>query len=384
MKSLCLVLCVLLSALAPAGLRAHALTITQVRVSLEAPGRAEVSIHLDLTPWFGPEAYHALSLENAQTQRAAVERLLPDIRAGLQLYGGRLQLAEEFTGCTLPRGSLDDFRDIATDKYTVLHFSAALPADGAPLQLAVPYDTRVPHPVSFTVQIPATGLVETSLVEESGGLSEPFDWAAVAGGGARAPGQAVPGSGSGGREFAAYLQAGFRHIVPIGADHMLFVLGLFFLGLTWRKLLAQTTVFTIAHATTLYLATQGIFHLSGRWVEPAIALSIGFIALENVWSPRLNPGRLAIVFFFGLVHGLGFANSLQELPLPRQDFLVALLGFNLGVDLGQLAVIGTAFLAVGWWREREWFRARVAVPCSLAIAAVGLVWAGQRIVHYWW
>jgi hypothetical protein len=180
-------------------------------------------------------------------------------------------------------------------------------------------------------------------------------------------------------QLALYLRLGFRHIVPEGADHVLFVLGLFFLGITWQKLLSQTTVFTIAHATTLFLSTYGVFRLPSRYVEPAIALSIAVVALENVFRPRLGPGRLAIVFAFGLVHGLGFASSLSEVPFPKTDFLVALLGFNFGVDCGQLFVIGLAFLAVGWFRNRPWFRRVIAVPCSLGIAGVGLVLAVQRM-----
>jgi hypothetical protein len=184
------------------------------------------------------------------------------------------------------------------------------------------------------------------------------------------------------RQLALYLRLGFRHIIPEGTDHILFVLGLFFLGITWRKLIAQTTVFTVAHATTLFLSTYGIFRLPSRIVEPAIALSIAFIAIENVVSPRLGPGRLAVVFGFGLVHGLGFASSLSDIPFPKHDFIVALLGFNFGVDWGQLFVIGLAFLAVGWFRNRAWFHSRVEVPGSLAIAAIGLFWAGQRIYFY--
>jgi len=102
-----------------------------------------------------------------------------------------------------------------------------------------------------------------------------------------------------------------------------------------------------------------------------------------VLRPRLGPGRLAIVFGFGLVHGLGFASSLSDVPFPKREFLVALLGFNFGVDFGQLFVIALAFLAVGWFRNKPWFRRRIAVPCSLAIAAVGLFWAIQRLVYYY-
>jgi hypothetical protein len=85
----------------------------------------------------------------------------------------------------------------------------------------------------------------------------------------------------------------------------------------------------------------------------SVALSITFIAIENVIRPKLGPGRLAVVFGFGLVHGLGFASSLSSVPFPKNDFVIALLGFNFGVDFGQLFVIALAFLAVGWFR-RSW------------------------------
>jgi cell division protein FtsW (lipid II flippase) len=88
------------------------------------------------------------------------------------------------------------------------------------------------------------------------------------------------------------------------------------------------------------------------------------------------------VFGFGLIHGLGFASSLSDIPFPKTDFIVALLGFNFGVDLGQLFVIALAFLVVGWFRNAAWFRGRIAIPCSVAIAAVGLFWAVQRVLYY--
>jgi hydrogenase/urease accessory protein HupE len=203
-------------------------------------------------------------------------------------------------------------------------------------------------------------------VEE--GPSEPFDWTNLA---PRPPWW---------RDFAKYLRLGFKHIVPEGLDHILFVLALFFLGQTWRKLVAQTTVFTFAHATTLFLAHYGVISLPGRYVEPLIAFSISCIALENIFRPKLGPARLALVFAFGLVHGLGFASSLNEVKFPRDQLLRALLGFNLGVDFGQLFIIGLALLAVGWFRDKPWFRLRVMVPCCVAIAAVGLFWTVQRIL----
>jgi hydrogenase/urease accessory protein HupE len=177
-----------------------------------------------------------------------------------------------------------------------------------------------------------------------------------------------------------YLILGFTHILPKGLDHILFVLGLFLLATTIRPLLAQVTAFTVAHSITLALTMYGVVSLPSRIVEPAIALSIAYVAVENVISTKLRASRVAIVFCFGLLHGMGFAGVLRELGLPRREFVPALVAFNAGVEMGQLTVIGIAFLAVAlWWRQRSWYRGRVVVPASLAIAAMGLFWTVQRI-----
>jgi len=178
-----------------------------------------------------------------------------------------------------------------------------------------------------------------------------------------------------------YLALGFRHIVPDGLDHILFVLGLFLASRELSWLLAQVTAFTVAHSITLGLAMFGVVSLPSSIVEPAIAISIVFVAVENVIGRETGRVRVAIVFAFGLLHGLGFAGALREIGLPRSRFLPALLSFNLGVEAGQLTVLALAFCAVGaWLGRRSWYRARVAVPASIAIAAVGLYWTIQRLL----
>ena len=176
-----------------------------------------------------------------------------------------------------------------------------------------------------------------------------------------------------------FLALGAYHIVPEGLDHILFVLGLFLLSAKMKPLLWQVTAFTVAHSVTLALAMYDIVRISPDIVEPLIAASIAFIALENVFTSKLKPWRPVVVFGFGLLHGLGFAGVLSELELPREQFVPALVGFNIGVELGQLAVIAAAFIVVGWFRERKWYRPAVTIPASLAIACVGLYWAMQRV-----
>jgi hypothetical protein len=171
---------------------------------------------------------------------------------------------------------------------------------------------------------------------------------------------------------------GFKHILPEGTDHILFVLGLFLLSCRLKPLLTQVTAFTVAHSITLGLAMYGVIRLPSTMVEPLIAASIAFVAVENICTPDLKPWRLVVVFCFGLVHGLGFSSVLLSLGLPHRDFLTALVSFNGGVELGQLAVITAAFLAVGWWRKRQWYHHAIVIPSSALIAAVGVFWTIQR------
>ena len=177
-----------------------------------------------------------------------------------------------------------------------------------------------------------------------------------------------------------YLGLGFTHILPRGLDHILFVLGLFLLSTRLKPLLLQVTAFTAAHTLTLALTIYGAFSLPPSVVEPLIALSIAYVAVENLVTSELQPSRVVLVFGFGLLHGMGFAGVLTDLGLPRSEFITALLTFNVGVEVGQLAVIAAAFAAVLGVRRRPWYRPRVVVPLSVAIAGVGLFWTVQRIV----
>jgi len=173
---------------------------------------------------------------------------------------------------------------------------------------------------------------------------------------------------------------GFEHVVPQGWDHVLFVIGLFFYRRKWRPLLAQSLAFTVAHTVTLGLAAGGIVKVSGGWVEPVIALSLVAVALENFRAEREanNHLRLAIVFGFGLIHGLGFAGALSEWLKPGEGFLPSLLCANLGVEVAQAFLLATAWIVtMGWYRSKgyRWVR---AVAC-LAIAVTGTYWAIQRV-----
>lgn len=177
-----------------------------------------------------------------------------------------------------------------------------------------------------------------------------------------------------------YLRLGFSHIFPHGIDHMLFVLGLFLLSRRISVVLWQISAFTVAHSITLALSLYGIVSVPPTIVEPLIALSIAYVAIENIFLTELKSWRVALVFAFGLLHGMGFAGGLRQIGLPHSEFITALITFNAGVEAGQLAVIAIAFLTLGWFSStRPWYRSRVVVPASAMIACTAVYWTIERL-----
>ena len=179
--------------------------------------------------------------------------------------------------------------------------------------------------------------------------------------------------------FTSYIPVGFDHILPKGLDHILFVLGLFFLSTHLRPLVWQISAFTLAHTVTLALGAMGWVNVPASIVEPLIAASIVYVAVENIFASGLTRWRPFVIFGFGLLHGLGFASVLDEFGLPAGQFIPALIAFNIGVELGQLTVIALTFAAVGWMWRKPWYRARIAIPASCVIAAVGAYWCVERV-----
>ncbi|MBK6990637.1 MAG: HupE/UreJ family protein [Chitinophagaceae bacterium] len=176
-----------------------------------------------------------------------------------------------------------------------------------------------------------------------------------------------------------YLNLGYKHILPLGLDHILFVLSLFLFSADLKKVLWQSLAFTVAHSVTLGLAVYDVITISPNIVEPLIALSIMYVALENIFAKKLKASRIGIIFLFGLIHGLGFASVLNSLGLPKDAFLSSLIMFNVGVELGQVIVILAAFLLFGlWFGKKPYYRKYVVIPLSILIAAIALYWVIER------
>lgn len=173
-----------------------------------------------------------------------------------------------------------------------------------------------------------------------------------------------------------WVQLGFHHVM--GPDHVLFILGLFLLIPSWKALMKQSLLFTLAHSITLALAVFGLVHVPGKWVEHLIAVSIAWVGIENLLVRKLGRQRLILVFCFGLLHGLGFASVLAEKlgGVARNQLAGPLLGFNVGVELAQIAVLVLAFLLL--WPLRK-HTLQVRTLGSGVIALAGVSWAVQRL-----
>ncbi len=286
----------------------------------------------------------------------------------------RLAVTADGAACTLEVGAqqVDTHTDGA---YTVLPLRVSCPRPPSSLGLGYTLFADLDPQHRGLLQLTALGSTRSAIL------------------GPQAPQQQfVLGQAAAWAQFAAYLRDGVWHIW-IGFDHILFLVALLLPAVgvwaarRWQPVqhfapafwdvLRIVTSFTVAHSVTLSLATLGFVSLPSRLVESAIAASVVLAALNNVW-PLFLDRRWVVAFAFGLVHGFGFAVVLAELGLPQGTLALALLGFNVGVELGQLAIV-LAFLPLAYALRRSWFyRRAVLLGGSLVIAALAAVWLAER------
>ena len=177
----------------------------------------------------------------------------------------------------------------------------------------------------------------------------------------------------------SWIISGYRHVIPLGLDHLLFIFGLFLLAPRWKPLMGQSLLFTVAHSITLALAIFGVISLPPVLIEILIAASIAWIGIENLLMKELKPSRLFLVFGFGLLHGMGFASVLREKlgNLSGNQIALPLVSFNLGVELAQITVLAVSFLLL--WPLRKW-TGQFQTVGSAFVALAGLFWMGERIL----
>ncbi len=177
------------------------------------------------------------------------------------------------------------------------------------------------------------------------------------------------------RQSVQFLIEGIKHIF-LGYDHLMFLLALIIIGGELLSLVKIVSAFTLAHTLTLILAALQIVSLPSRWIESAIALSIAYVALENFHVKSFSK-RWRITFFFGLVHGFGFANALRNLGLPQRGLVASLLSFNAGVEVGQIAIVLLCLPLIRWLEKKPAYPAVVRIVSGVVLA-FGVGWFIQR------
>ena len=178
-----------------------------------------------------------------------------------------------------------------------------------------------------------------------------------------------------------YFALGFKHIIPEGIDHVLFITGICLINKTLKPIIWQASAFTVAHTIALALSMKNIIAAPPAIVEPIIAASIVFVAVENLVLQKMKPWRLLLIFLFGLVHGMGFASSLNEIGLPRDTFYTSILSFNIGVEVCQILIICLVyFLIIKPFGSQLWYRKGIVYPVSVMIALISSYWVFERIV----
>ena len=179
-----------------------------------------------------------------------------------------------------------------------------------------------------------------------------------------------------------YLQLGFTHVLPAGADHIVFILCLYLPAPSFKEALIRCSIFTLAHSCSLALAASGYIPRHPAVTEPLIALSIAITAIQNIVKEESGGNQWLLIGLFGFLHGMGFAGALLDSGIAATGFIPSLLFFNLGVEAAQLTVILLAYLlVVKWCNEKPWYKKRVLYPFSILAAILAMWWVVTRIIE---
>lgn len=349
-------------AFATAGLRAHEIGTTRVAARFATDGRYTIEVATDASALLGRLEIAAGRPRSRAEQADVISASLEREREALLR---RIAIA---------------FDGVRSDPAMRITVAPAADVNGVPGATLVLTGRTPAGARAFTWSYALTSASYGLTVLDGAGTRAATQWLEGDATSAPIPLRAAPAAPARLPTAVRYVWLGFTHILPGGLDHVLFVLGLFLLSRRARPMLLQVTTFTVAHSLTLGLGLYGLVTIPSSVVEPLIAVSIAVVAIENLLVAEVRGSRILLVFAFGLLHGLGFAGALRDLRLPASEFVPALLGFNAGVELGQLAVIGAAWGLVGRrFAGRPWYRQRIVLPASLGIACMGLMWAVQRL-----
>ncbi|HEV8581210.1 MAG TPA: HupE/UreJ family protein [Thermoanaerobaculia bacterium] len=338
---------------APVAARAHQASLSYATLTV-APHRLTAEVSFTLA-----EASRALGLDHDGDGQVSASELRAGAPAAFAYLAGHVRISADYTRLGLRGVQALPVRD--PDGQPLLAFRFAAPLAELPGELAVHVD--------FTDRLGARHVTLTKVMA-GGAVQETV----------LAPQDPTKRFPVGGElpvlaQVGAFVRLGVEHIF-LGYDHIMFLLGLILLGGRLRNLIKIVTSFTVAHSVTLILAATGVVVPPVRLIESAIALSIVYVAAENFWL-REAAHRWILTFFFGLVHGFGFANVLHELGLPSRGLIASLLSFNVGVEIGQICIVGLLF-PLTLWLARQHFQRRAVLACSGAILLFGAGWLVER------
>jgi hypothetical protein len=369
--------------------QAHLLNMTEAIAEIDQSGHISISLQLDLLAEYGSaESYFKASLSDPL--QAPESEMFMRLAGAIEVLQEDSRIKLRVTEVQWPAGyDLGDYQNqIAWPKTTVkltgqLNSNAALAIRFTP---AFTFE----EPVALTIRSPVTGKSKSRWLV-AGQTSPRFDPGNFA---MEATNISLQDSVRQGVDFAVH---GFRHIVIGGWDHLLFLLALCLSARSAWQLITRISLFTLAHTVTLAMASYRLIELNAYWVELAIIGSIVFVAINSLWqtyrpwktvdhsdvalSPSLFDATAVWIFLFGLLHGLGFASSLQALEIPTDHFLISLLGFNLGVEIAQ---IGFVLVVVCIFRVLDRQRAAQAIRRVLSwlTALVACSWLIMLAVQF--
>lgn len=342
----------------------HLLNMSKARVTLLPNGAIELRLALDLLVTAGSrERYHTLSEIPQPMQDPQALEVLTPLPDAIELTLGGTRLPLTLVSAKFPDASRDEFLDPLRWPRTELILSGRLgnatAAAASDMRIRYSDRFRFEEPIANTFEDTQSGVTQTRwLVTEQ--ISPAFDASAWRG---KAPTPKARGVDWDG--LWDFLKAGFVHILPAGADHLLFVAALCLGASSLRALVGAVTLFTVAHSITLAAMALGWFSLPSEFIEPVIILSILWTALGNFIKRDLAIMRMLTVLVFGLIHGLGFAGAIREIGLPAEQQILSLIAFNLGVELGQVTfLLGLLTLLQGLRRVLPGDPAKPLLPLS--------------------
>lgn len=357
---------------------AHLLNMTKVQVHILDSGEINLEIKLDLAREFsGDENYYFISQAEQALSSPEAAAMLRRLKEAVVLSVDQQQLSWQIESLEFPQASKEAFLSDVSWPMTTIKMSSHLTDvqdPSAKLRLSFADSFAFEEPIALSIiqvssqrkmsrwlvpnQVSPSFALTSDPLSTQGNTHSLWQWDAI----------------------KDYVWLGMKHIVPMGWDHVLFVLGLFFGIRNIANLLTLLTSFTLAHSLTLALSAYGAIQAPASIVEPLIAFSIMWVAIENCAFKQAQSWRFIIVFMFGLLHGLGFASALRELDLPTDSFVTALISFNVGIEIAQIGVVAFAYLLVGWFRHTPYWRSWVVIPASTIIAVIAFYWTLSRIL----